>query len=689
MGSAALPSVSAELVAHSWSVRATTQSTANNQASFGNAPSISLENVSYDFGTFVNKFIEPILNEIAPVLQPIEQALAVFDTPLSFLGGGTIDGGNDGLLGTLWHQLDVAGAVDASGNDIPDGQITLVDLLKLATGANLAPMVNFLTTVTDIVQWATALSGSNVGSAMTYDLGSFSIPNDIRAANFDISQIAPAITGGQDLSTFLAGLSNPPAPGATPTAAQALQALLNPSASSLLSFPIISNPASALQFLLGGTADLFDANFLVTPVSFGSIDPATGNPTSLVNVVPPINLSPIPLVNFDLTLQAALQATIGLNFGYDTSGLTAFKNSDFADPSKILNGLFVEDPIQNGVTEPVAQISGAVQLGVEASAIIASIGGGGNIGGSMSLSFSQPGKNYLNVLANKISNQGALSIFDASGRVTAGFQAVVKALGSTLWTYNSPRITLATFDTGSGNAGSGIPNATTWVGPVGGDFETKANWNPTFANLNGTVYYGDATIGQNTTANFAGQLPADLASLIAGDGQRRQPDEGQIHPRRNIDRSHQQRHHRGQWGSRPRGQRFGEERWRHHRRLCHRTRRRAGSGDHSRRAYAIIWWRQRHPVRRDHQPLAGHRHEPIAVEPRQHDQRRRNDQPADAEPGRDECQRHQAAGAHRRGNHQSRTAGGNRQRQGRRRRTNRRSFNPIDRPERWWNDSGA
>ncbi len=211
MGSAALPSVSAELVG-GWSFSDSIVD-ATNQASFGNAPSISLDNVSYDFGTFVNKFIEPILNEIAPVLQPIEQALAVFDTPLSFLGGGTIDGGNDGLLGTLWHQLDVAGAVNASGSDIPDGQITLVDLLKLATGANLAPMVNFLTTVTDIVQWATALSGSNVGSAMTYDLGSFSIPNDIRAANFDISQIAPVITGGQDLSTFLAGLFQPACAG--------------------------------------------------------------------------------------------------------------------------------------------------------------------------------------------------------------------------------------------------------------------------------------------------------------------------------------------------------------------------------------------------------------------------------------------------------------------------------------------
>lgn len=516
MGSAALPSVSAELVGD-WSF-GNSPVAANNQATFGDAPSISLENVKYDFGSFVNKFIEPILNEIAPILQPIEQALSVFDTPLDFLGGGTIDNGNDGLLGTLWHQLDVAGAVNASGSDIPDGEITLVDLLKLATGANLAPMVNFLTTVTDIVQWATALSGSNVGSALTYNLGSFSIPNDIRAANFDISQIAPVITGAQDLPTFLAGLSNPPAPGAPLTAAQALQALLNPTGSSLLSFPIISNPASALQFLLGGTADLFDANFLVTPVSFGSIDPATGNPTSLVNLLPPINLSPIPLVNFDLTLRAALQATVGLNFGYDTSGLTAFKNGNFADPSKILNGLFVEDSIQNGVTEPVAQISGAVQLGVEASAILASIGGGGNIGGSLSLSFSQPGKNYLNILANKISNQGALSIFDASGRVTAGFQAVVKALGSSLWTYNSPRITLATFDTGAGKAGSGKPNATTWIGPVGGDFETPANWNPTFANIKNTVYYGDATIGQNTTVTFAGQLPADLASLSLGTG---------------------------------------------------------------------------------------------------------------------------------------------------------------------------
>ena len=688
MGSAALPSVSAELVG-GWSFSDSIVD-ASNQASFGNTPSISLNHVSYDFGTFVNKFIEPILNEIAPILAPIEKALSVFDTPLDFLGGGTIDNGNDGLLGTLWHQLDVAGAVNASGNDIPDGEITLVDLLKLATGANLAPMVNFLTTVSDIVKWAAALNGSTVGSAMTYDLGSFSIPNDIRAANFDISQIAPIITGAQDLPTFLAGLSNPPAtPGAPLTPTQALQALLNPVGSNLLSFPIISNPASALQFLLGGTADLFDANFLVTPVSFGSIDPATGNPTSLVNLLPPINLSPIPLVNFDLTLQAALQATVGLNFGYDTSGLTAFKNGNFADPSKILNGLFVEDPIQNGVTEPVAQISGAVQLGVEASALIASIGGGGNIGGSLSLSFSQPGKNYLNVLANKISNQGALSIFDASGRVTAGFQAVVKALGASLWTYNSPRIELASFDTGAGKAGSGIPNATTWVGPVGGDFETKANWNPTFATINGTVYYGDATIGQNTTATFAGQLPADLASLSLGTGSVVNLTKGKF----TLDGTSVDPFNSGTIAVNGAANLVVSGSVKNAGAIT--VGFATGPGGvlapvyDRRRVDAALRRRPRHPVRRDHQPLAGHRHEPTAVESRQHDQRRRHDQPADAEPGRDECQRHQAAGAHRWGNHQSRTAGGNRQRQGRRRRTNRRSFNSIDCPEWWRNDSGA
>ena len=80
----------------------------------------------------------------------------------------------------------------------------LVDLLKLATGANLAPMVNFLTTVTDIVQWATALSGSNVGSALTYDLGSFKQPTDTTAVpkGYEFRAFAWASTDGLRSSVF-------------------------------------------------------------------------------------------------------------------------------------------------------------------------------------------------------------------------------------------------------------------------------------------------------------------------------------------------------------------------------------------------------------------------------------------------------------------------------------------------------
>ena len=264
MGSADLPSVGADLQGN-WLISTTTFGSSSPTA-FGGAPSIALNNVTYNFGDFVNKFITPILGQIQPILSPIHDAIAVFNTPLDFLGGGLAGDpsakGDTGLLGSGWHALDVAGGVDGSGNDAPDGQITMLDLLKDASIAegvntNFAPIVQLINVVNQLDEWAAFLTSTKLGPA-AYTLGSFTIPGDVRDAALDLTSVTPGFTSGQNLSSFLTSLSgsyNTVDTASGDTAGQILQSLIDGSTTSVsgpnFSFPIISNPTSAFQFLLG------------------------------------------------------------------------------------------------------------------------------------------------------------------------------------------------------------------------------------------------------------------------------------------------------------------------------------------------------------------------------------------------------------------------------------------------------
>lgn len=541
MGTAALPSVSANL-AGGWSFEASNVGT-NDAASFGDTPTIALDNVTFKLGTFVDNVIDPVIDEVNSVLQsaPIQALETLFETPLSFLGGaGHLNASgqpdpNGGLLGSLWTELDVAGSINANGQDVGDGTITLVDFLQLADNIDpslnidVTPLVQFLSALNQVQQWVSALAaaGTSFGSD-TYDLGSFTIPDDVRSAAQVISQVVPELIPGSqpiDLPTLLQNLvnsdgssggggstdgssggSNPPAQNPF----QALQSLLN---SNIFSFPIITNPSEAVQFLLGGTADLFDANLPAASFNFGSIN-AAGMPTStisLLNVPIPV----FPLITLNLGLSAAFEGSVALDFGYDTSGLSAFENSGFTDYADLLNGLFVQSPTVSGTVEPVVQLEGDVQVGATLSVPGASASASGDIGGVLDLNFSQAGKNYINNLLTELQTN-PFSIFTASGQVSAGFELVARALTFSPWVFAPARIPLANFGgaatTGS-SSGPTIPTSTTWVGGASGDFETPANWNPTFAAISGTDYYGDATIGAGSTVTFHGAAAADLTSL--------------------------------------------------------------------------------------------------------------------------------------------------------------------------------
>ena len=119
MGDAVLPSISADLGVD-WTFTNSLVDPNDDNSGFGAAPQVMFSNLDIDFGSFVENFLDPILNQLDSLLEPIHQAIAVFRTEITPL---------EDIPG-LVTVLDHAGA-DVNGNDAPDGLITTIDFLKL------------------------------------------------------------------------------------------------------------------------------------------------------------------------------------------------------------------------------------------------------------------------------------------------------------------------------------------------------------------------------------------------------------------------------------------------------------------------------------------------------------------------------------------------------------------------------
>jgi Ca2+-binding RTX toxin-like protein len=448
MGDAALPKMSADLAVN-WAFSSNIVNPNDTNSNFGGAPTVAFNNVSYDFGTFVEDFIRPILDKLDPVLQPIHQALAVFKTDLSFLK--VVPGWED--------LLDKAGKIQ-NGHDAGDGAITLIDFVKLANPSfELGSTLQFIQLVDDIVEWAEFFQGKDFG-ADQYDLGSFQILEDIRDTAFDLSKVTPNVTAAAaDLSGFLNGLTLGGFGERSETGQTGQQILQNMFSETSFAFPILKNPMEAFKLLLGGNASLFSLDLPALNIGFGDFD-SYGNPTGNL-----IDLGVFPIIpGIDVKFAGALELAIDMAFGYDTRGLQQFIESGFQDFASVFNGFYVSDQVAGGVDLPELSLSAAVEIAVQASILLASVGGGGNIAGQILLNLndavngsSADGKIYLDEMVNALLTN-PFAIFDASGQITAGLAAYVNVAGWDVWRYNSPRIVVGSF-TFSDNPVADVPGA--------------------------------------------------------------------------------------------------------------------------------------------------------------------------------------------------------------------------------------
>lgn len=130
-----------------------------------------------------------------------------------------------------------------------------------------------------------------------------------------------------------------------------------------VSFPLLSNPSSAFQYLMGQDIDLLYLEL-----------PKFGLEATISKQFP---LPPLPAINIELG--GSIKGTIDLAFGFDTSGIRKFMNTH--NVIDVFDGFFLtdhENPDGSGPDIPEVTVEAGLTLsaGVNLGVVAASVGGG-------------------------------------------------------------------------------------------------------------------------------------------------------------------------------------------------------------------------------------------------------------------------------------------------------------------------
>jgi len=411
-GNAAFPSYNFDLAVN-WPIL----NYANGELTGPQKPAVAFNNMQLDLGTFVNNFAKPIIGKISDVIKP-------FRPVINFLNTDT----------KLLSTLGIAGEFDKNG----DGQVSVLELAAKLSGRDID--TRFLDAVAKVDK-VVDLANQIANSPDKIDFGSYTL-------------------GNIDVADQSANLQN-----ASPVTKTALQQTANEQINSKTSGKV-KEFLNALQDIDG-----FDLPLLTKPET--AIQLLIGKPDV------PILSYQMPKLGFDFNirkdfpiwgpikglLEGNFSASAQLGFGYDTYGLSEWKNSNFAADSagKVLDGFYVSDR-QNAdgtgpdVDELKLDASIAVGAGLDVGIAEGYVKGGiqGKVGidlidiGEFQPKQGGDGKIRTSEIASRIGKPSEL--FDVTGQVNAFLGAQVRVkLGlfkRTVYEKNFATFELANFSLG-------------------------------------------------------------------------------------------------------------------------------------------------------------------------------------------------------------------------------------------------
>ncbi|MBR6449243.1 MAG: calcium-binding protein [Fibrobacter sp.] len=333
----------------------------------GALSSAGFKDVYFDMGSFVERTLQPVLNKIKKVLDPIMPLIEFLQSDIPVLSS---------LPGSPEHLT----------------VLSLIKSIGSAKGLNLGML-------DDIVQLANMVKTVGNLNLGKINLGSLNFPVANGLVNQSISNALLGI-GKIDLESFSFSETNNQ----------------NANIDSLNSFSSVDSDGYgfSLPFLMDG-----DGEISVRQLGISTIQFLFGQDVDLIKY----NMRPL-ILDFDWSKSFAivgpLFADIGFSFGvdidlcfgYDTCGLRAWKDSGFRDLWALTDGFYIDD-LRNG--EDVSEV--IFYSGITAGASVggrAGIDVGVNL--NINLNFDDPnndGKIRLTELADNLANS-PMAMFDTS-----------------------------------------------------------------------------------------------------------------------------------------------------------------------------------------------------------------------------------------------------------------------------------
>ncbi|MEM6474113.1 MAG: hypothetical protein AAF802_31475, partial [Planctomycetota bacterium] len=345
-----------------------------------NLPSVTFENVQINLGDFFSGFAGDVLNAVQDVLDPIQPMIDILSARLPVI------------------------------SDLSGSTTTIIDLARTFGRADVADFLDSIVEINDLI---TGLP-TDLGSDTWVDLGQFSVNADA-LGGFTGPGWSASDTQSEVRTTDVFEESDPLGEAANKSGQRGSRWTNNlTNARGSLSFPLLQNPTTAFQLLLGKDVDLFlyDA-------------PALGIDFAYRQSFP----TPIPALFAELGGRIAAVADFA--FGFDTSGIRQF--SETGNVVDVFNGFFVSDRAGadgTGADVPEAYLRGSLSAGGKLSVLLAEAGVRGGIFADVDFNLhdnDRDGRVRFGELASNAA-LGPVHIFDVDGKLDAGLSAFYRFL---------------------------------------------------------------------------------------------------------------------------------------------------------------------------------------------------------------------------------------------------------------------
>ncbi|QEH35607.1 Bifunctional hemolysin/adenylate cyclase precursor [Aquisphaera giovannonii] len=340
------------------------------------APTIKYDNVSVQLGEVFRNTIGPVLDNIAKTLAPVKPVIDMLTARLPVI------------------------------SDLAGQNVSLADLAALFGRGDIARYVYATKRVSDL-----AALISSVASTNAINLGGF---------DFSLSTSAPSLSG-----VAIGNVFAPPKSPADQASGNQKQFFTGSSDNAGLAFPLLENPATIFNLLLGRDVDLVQFVMPALNVDFYY--------KQFFPIIGPLGAQ----------ITGRVGATAQFGFGLDTYPLT--------HGGGLMEGFYVKDLDSNGNDVPEVQFYAQLTAGVELNVGVASAGVEGGIFATIDFNLHDQngdGKVRLSELQESIS-LAPIFVFDVSGKLEAGLDAYAEIdllFWSKRWQYDIARVKLLDFD---------------------------------------------------------------------------------------------------------------------------------------------------------------------------------------------------------------------------------------------------